>query len=87
MPRVEKNYNGELGKLLMKLGLRIRSLRFGRGLSQKELARLAKLSPSSISRYEAGELDPTYSALHSIAIGLGFRSVEEMLMADPLEIP
>jgi transcriptional regulator with XRE-family HTH domain len=86
MPRVAKPYEGKMRKQLRRLGLHIRSLRFVRGLSQKQLAELAGLSPSSISRYEAGELDPTYTVLQNIAFGLGFDSVEDMLKANPMEM-
>src|SRR4051812_1588165 len=46
-------------------------LRALRGWDQRELADAAGLSPSSISRYESGELVPSSQALEQIALAVG----------------
>ncbi|MRX43256.1 helix-turn-helix domain-containing protein [Agromyces kandeliae] len=49
---------------------RIRALS---GISRKELAELADLSPSSVGRIERGEMDPTWGTLSRILSATGYR--------------
>lgn len=53
------------------LGQRLRALRQGKGLSAKETARRAGLSPSYLSRLENGHLSPTVTTLTRVAQALG----------------
>lgn len=48
----------------------VRIARAARGLSQKELARRAGLTPSYVSRIEQGERTPRAETLDSLAIAL-----------------
>lgn len=50
----------------------VRGARSARGLSQTELAALSGVSKSTISRIEAGKLDPTVSVFRSIMSSAGF---------------
>jgi transcriptional regulator with XRE-family HTH domain len=52
------------------LGERIRYLRRKRELNQVELAKIAKVSQSTIAQIESGEKDPSISALERIARAL-----------------
>lgn len=56
-----------------KLGLRIRSLRKERGLTQIELAFRCGMEPSNLNRIEAGRTNPTVRSLSLIANGLGVK--------------
>jgi transcriptional regulator with XRE-family HTH domain len=49
----------------------IRTVRAAKGISQKELASLAKLDSSYISRIESSERVPTIEAIESISVALG----------------
>lgn len=53
------------------LGARLRALRQGKGLSAKETAKRAGLSPSYLSRLENGHLSPTVATLTRVAQALG----------------
>ena len=48
-------------------GKRLRALREGRGLTQLELGRIIKLSPSTIGMYESGRRDPDSETLRTLA--------------------
>ena len=52
------------------VGVRLRALREGRGLSLRELAEQCGLSFNAISRIERGENSPTVSTLHLLATAL-----------------
>ena len=52
-------------------GERIRELRKGRGLTQRELARRAGVSPQYLCDVEAGRVNPSLAVLEKIAFGLG----------------
>lgn len=53
--------------MLDKFGERLRDLREGRGLTQKELGQIVKLSPSTIGMYESGRRDPDSDTLRILA--------------------
>lgn len=53
------------------LGLVVREMRTGAGLSQEELGARAQLDPSLVARIEAGETDPTWGDARRIAAALG----------------
>jgi len=55
------------------LGVRLRGLRKERGLSQRELAELAGLSPNAISLIERDEISPSVATLQRLAGALGVK--------------
>lgn len=55
------------------LGDKLRQLRSERNISQRDLARLAGLSPNSISLIERDETSPSVSTLQSLAAALNIR--------------
>jgi len=55
------------------LGEKLRQLRSERNISQRDLARLASLSPNSISLIERDETSPSVSTLQSLAAALNIR--------------
>jgi transcriptional regulator with XRE-family HTH domain len=64
------------------IGRRLRELRLGRGISQRQLARLTGVANASISQIESGKLNPTVSMLKKVLNGIpislsAFFSVEE----------
>jgi transcriptional regulator with XRE-family HTH domain len=59
------------------LGHRVKDWRMRAGLSQKQLAKAAGLTPAGLFRIEAGNTNPQLETLRSIAAALG-RSVREM---------
>ena len=58
-------------KLAFELGQRVRSLREKRGLTQKELGRLADMTQSAVARFEAGWTTPTLAVVNRLAQALG----------------
>ena len=54
-----------------RLGLRIRSLREAAGMSQVQLAELAGIQSSHLSRIEAGKYAVTFETVQAIAEALG----------------
>ena len=54
-----------------RLGLRIRSLREAAGMNQVQLAELAGMQSSHISRIEAGKYAVTFETVQAIAEALG----------------
>jgi len=60
------------------LGPRLRAMRLRRGLGLRELARRLDLSPSAISRYETGKMQPSVRALYAFASELQV-TVDEVL--------
>ena len=50
----------------------IRNVRSLNGLTRAELAKIANISPSTISRIERGELDPSWSSMMSILQSVGY---------------
>lgn len=55
------------------IGEKLRKLRSERSISQRDLARLAKLSPNSISLIERDETSPSVATLQSLANALNVR--------------
>ena len=55
------------------LGDKLRHLRSERNISQRDLARLAGLSPNSISLIERDETSPSVATLQSLASALNIR--------------
>jgi len=55
------------------LGERLRQLRSERNISQRDLARIANLSPNSISLIERDETSPSVATLQSLAVALNVR--------------
>src|ERR671923_721492 len=53
------------------LGARIKALRLGRDLQQRQLAEKAELTPSMVSQIESGRLTPSLHTLGRIAAALG----------------
>ena len=49
------------------IGLRLREVRQARGLSVRELARRASVSPSLVSQVELGRINPSVSTLYAMA--------------------
>ena len=60
------------------LGFRIAALRREAGLSQSELAKLLKVSPSTVGMYEQGRREPSADMLLSLSRALGV-SVDYLL--------
>lgn len=54
-----------------RLGLRIRSLREAAGMNQVQLAELASMQSSHLSRIEAGKYAVTFETVQAIAEALG----------------
>lgn len=54
-----------------RLGLRIRSLREAAGMNQVQLAELAGIQSSHLSRIEAGKYAVTFETIQAIAEALG----------------
>lgn len=55
----------------MEIGKRIAQVREEKGLTQSALARAMDISQSAVSQIEAGERNPSYEMLRSIATALG----------------
>lgn len=53
-----------------RMGATVRRLRKARGLSQADLAKLAKLTRVSITRLEAGRTDPSLATINALARAL-----------------
>jgi len=66
------------------LGARIAALRRERGLSQGELARRIKISPSAMGMYEQGRREPSAQTLVDLARELGV-STDYLLTGSPRE--
>ena len=54
----------------MSVANRIRNRRAELGITQTELARVAKLTPAAISQFEAGSRKPSFDALSKLANAL-----------------
>jgi transcriptional regulator with XRE-family HTH domain len=63
----------------MAVGENIRRVREGKGLSAEKAAELCGIPPSSYTKYERGEVQPTAAPIRLIAKGLGV-STDEILM-------
>ena len=65
------------------LGERLRSERTARGLSLRELARRASVSPSLLSQIETGKIFPSVGTLYAIVHELGV-SIDEVFVPDDM---
>jgi XRE family transcriptional regulator, regulator of sulfur utilization len=63
------------------LGLRVRALREGMGLSLRDLAELSRVSPPMLSQVERGETSPTLAVAEKIAAGLDL-TLSQLLRLD-----
>ncbi len=70
---------------MLALGQAIRSLRVRIGLSQKELARRASITPSFLSQVECDHRKASLTVLRRIAEALGV--APEVLMWEAVELP
>jgi transcriptional regulator with XRE-family HTH domain len=68
------------------LGKQIREIRLSRNISQKQLATLAGISPSSIYRFESGN-GISLDNFIRILKGLGLETNLEAMLPDPTIIP
>jgi transcriptional regulator with XRE-family HTH domain len=73
---------------LIMIGGRIKTRRAALGISQKELAKIAQVDPSLLSRYESGDVEPKAMNLSQLAGALGV-SVDWLLGLDenPRPVP
>jgi transcriptional regulator with XRE-family HTH domain len=65
------------------IGRYIRNLRRRRGVSLREIAKIAELAPASISAIENGYSSPTLSTLHKLLMALGTDFVD--FFSSPVE--
>ena len=56
---------------LIKLGLKVKSIRLSKNLTQTELANIIGKDHPSINRLERGKINPSYIFLLEVAEGLG----------------
>jgi transcriptional regulator with XRE-family HTH domain/Zn-dependent peptidase ImmA (M78 family) len=66
-----------------KIGLRIRALRERAGLSSKDLAERAHITPQSLSRIERGRHDVVFTTLQRILAAMGFGLQDLAQLKDP----
>lgn len=71
------------GSTEMAFGDNIRKIRENMGLSAEKAAALCGIAPSTFTKYERGDVQPTANPIRQIAKGLGV-STDEILM-DPDE--
>ena len=67
-PGAEEAY--EAARIAYELGRAVRQMREGRGWSQADLARAARMTQSAVARFEAGGTVPTIPVLHRLARAL-----------------
>lgn len=82
---------GDNGRVLLRvlLGHRLRMLRLQRGMSLRELARLARVSMAHLSEIERGKAEPSSEILAAICDGLGIDLLELLssLVEEPTALP
>jgi transcriptional regulator with XRE-family HTH domain len=61
---------------LIQLGLKVRSIRLAKNLTQTELANIIGKYHPSINRLEKGKINPSYIFLLEVAEGLGISIVD-----------
>ena len=61
---------------LIELGLKVKSIRVSKGLTQTELANTIGKDHPSINRLEKGKINPSYMFLLEVAEGLGVSIIE-----------
>ena len=59
-----------MASIFVKVGEKIKKLRKKNGLSQEQLATIAKLDLTSISEIESGLRNPSLKTLHKISLAL-----------------
>jgi transcriptional regulator with XRE-family HTH domain len=60
-----------MGRTPRQIGVKLRSLRKGKGLSRYALAKTARVSREYITKLEEGRSDPTIGMLQRLATALG----------------
>jgi|SRR6516164_9122149 transcriptional regulator with XRE-family HTH domain len=70
---------------MFQLGKTIKRLRTERGLSQRELAEAADVTPSFLSLVENGEREPSLATVRNIAAALEISP--EIIIWDAVEVP
>lgn len=65
-----------MATIYKKVGENIRKIRKQRGLTQEELAGLARIDPKSIIQIENGKRNPTLKTLRRIALALNIKTSE-----------
>lgn len=70
---------------MLALGQAIRSLRVKKGLTQKELARLSRITPSFLSQVEGDHREASFTVLRRIAAAL--EVAPEVLIWESVELP
>lgn len=71
-----------MGALTKSFGLRLKSAREGKGLSQKQLAEMVGADPMQISRYERGQVLPALETAVALAEALQ-TPADELWMGHP----
>lgn len=64
----------------------VKQLRQERGMSQKELARLAGVSRQTINALENGRLNPSFILAYKITVLVEASSMEELFIVDEADI-
>lgn len=57
-------------------GIKVKTARLEKGLTQQDLARIVEVTPESISYYEAGKKKPSFDKIKTICRVLGLRLEE-----------
>ena len=71
----------------LELGQRIKSLRFQKGLSQSEMARMVGVTPSTVSQVESNLIHPSLPALLKMAEVLGVEPADLFKTRNEIETP
>lgn len=66
---------------MRQFGKRLRELRQGKGLSQTDLARLARIHPMQVGKYERGEIHPGLETLAALSRALD-TSLDWLIIGD-----
>lgn len=67
------------------LGKAVRRLRTARGLTQEQVAHLADVHPTWVSRLESGRLNPSWGMVGRVAAGVGVSRTELSKAAEAFE--
>lgn len=71
----------------MAIGENIKKARENKGLTREQAAELCGISPSTWTKYERGEAQPTASPIRTMAKGLQVSTDELLLDADERSVP